>query len=209
MSVLSPERRKRLRRVDVSGRFYGKVKRILDIIGALVALSVLALPLGILALIVYFDDPGPVIFAQERVGLGGKVFRLYKLRTMKQNAPAYLSTEEMDNPGQYVTKAGRILRKLSLDEIPQFMNVLKGDMSIVGPRPPLPREVEQYDDRARQRLIVQPGLTCYWQVQPYRNKLNFDEWIDLDIQYIKDRSFITDWKIIFRTIGAVFGMNGE
>ena len=90
-----------------------------------------------------------------------------------------------------------------------MFNILKGDMSIVGPRPALPREVEKYDDYQRQRLLVQPGLTCYWQIQPQRNSLSFDEWIELDIKYIRERSFRTDWKIIFGTIRAVIGMNGE
>lgn len=107
-----------------------------------------------------------------------------------------------------ITRVGRFIRKTSIDELPQLWNVLRGDMSIVGPRPGLPREVAQYDDYARQRLLVQPGLTCFWQIQPHRNSLSFDEWVELDVKYIRERSFLTDWKIIFATFGAVLGMNG-
>ena len=91
----------------------------------------------------------------------------------------------------------------------QLVNVLKGDMSIVGPRPPLPREVEQYDAYTFQRLYVTPGLSCYWQIQPHRNELSFEEWVDLDIKYIRERSFITDWKIIFRTVAVMLTRQGE
>ena len=108
-----------------------------------------------------------------------------------------------------ITRVGKFIRKTSLDELPQLWNILKGDMTIVGPRPALPREVEQYDEYLKQRLYVTPGLTCYWQIQPHRNDLTFEEWMELDIQYIQDRSFLTDWKIIFRTVGAVIGMDGE
>ena len=108
-----------------------------------------------------------------------------------------------------ITRVGRFLRKSSLDELPQLLNILKGDMSIVGPRPALPHEVEKYNDYQKQRLYVQPGLTCYWQIQPHRDSLTFDEWMDLDIQYIKERSFRVDWKIIFKTIGAVLRGSGE
>ena len=104
---------------------------------------------------------------------------------------------------------GQSTSNASIDELPQLINVLLGDMSIVGPRPPLPREVEQYNEYELQRLYVTPGLTCYWQIQPKRNTLGFNEWLELDLKYIKERSFRTDWKIIFKTFGAVLGMNGE
>ena len=125
-----------------------------------------------------------------------------------------LAQNEMDGPvfkiknDPRITRVGRILRKTSIDELPQLINILKGDMSTVGPRPALPREVEQYGDYERQRLYITPGLTCFWQIQPNRNDLSFSEWMELDIKYVRERSFITDWKIIFRTIGAVLGMNG-
>lgn len=126
-----------------------------------------------------------------------------------------LTQNEMDGPAfkmkrdPRITRVGKFIRTTSLDELPQLINILKGDMSIVGPRPALPREVVKYDDYQRQRLLVQPGLTCYWQIQPRRNTLSFDEWIELDLKYIQERSFLTDWKIIFGTVRAVIDMNGE
>ena len=126
-----------------------------------------------------------------------------------------LDKNEMDGPvfkikdDPRITRVGRFLRKTSIDELPQLLNILKGDMSIVGPRPALPREVEQYSDYERQRLYVTPGLTCFWQIQPNRNDLSFAEWMALDLKYVRERSFATDWKIILKTVGAVLGMNGE
>ena len=126
-----------------------------------------------------------------------------------------LDQNEMEGPvfkikeDPRITRVGKFIRRTSIDELPQLFNILKGDMSIVGPRPALPREVEQYTDYERQRLYVTPGLTCYWQIQPRRNSLTFYEWLDLDLKYIQERSFLTDWKIIFKTFGAVLGMNGE
>jgi len=137
---------------------------------------------------------------------------------MRPNAEAELDDllihNEMDGPvfkiknDPRITKVGRIIRRTSIDELPQLWNVLRGEMSIVGPRPALPREVEQYDAYAKQRLYITPGLTCFWQIQPDRNSLSFDEWLELDIKYMRERSFRTDWKIIFKTFGAVLGMNG-
>ena len=108
-----------------------------------------------------------------------------------------------------ITRVGRFLRKTSLDELPQLLNVLRGDMSIVGPRPALPREVELYSDYQRQRLYVTPGLSCYWQIAPRRNEMSFDEWVALDLKYIQERSFWVDWKIIFLTVRAMFMKYGE
>ena len=126
-----------------------------------------------------------------------------------------LDQNEMEGPAfkikddPRITRVGKFIRKTSIDELPQLINVLLGQMSIVGPRPALPREVEQYDEYAKQRLLVTPGLTCIWQVQPHRNSLSFEEWLELDIQYIRQSSFKEDWKIILKTFGAVLGMNGE
>ena len=108
-----------------------------------------------------------------------------------------------------ITRVGHFIRRTSIDELPQLINILAGDMSIVGPRPALPREVEEYDEYQRQRLLVKPGLTCYWQTQPRRNSLSFDQWVELDIRYIQERGFWTDWKVIFDTVGAVFHGEGE
>ena len=196
------------------------VKRTQDIILSGVALIVLWPIMLIIALVIYIDDPkGSPIFSQIRCGRDGREFRFYKFRSMCVNAEEklkeLLDQNEMEGPAfkikedPRITKVGKVLRKTSLDELPQLWNILKGDMSIVGPRPALPREVEQYDEYLKQRLYVTPGLTCYWQIQPHRNDLTFEEWMELDIQYIQDRSFLTDWKIIFRTVGAVIGMDGE
>ncbi|MGN0803558.1 MAG: sugar transferase [Candidatus Faecivicinus sp.] len=199
---------------------YWRVRRAQDIVLSLLALIVLAIPMLLIALVIFIDSPGASpIFVQDRVGRDGKLFRFLKFRSMVPDAEArlkdLLDKNEMDGPAfkmkqdPRITRVGKFIRKTSLDELPQFLNILRGDMSIVGPRPALPREVEKYDDYQRQRLLVQPGLTCYWQIQPRRNTLGFDEWIELDIRYIRERSFRTDWKIIFGTFRAVLGMNGE
>ncbi len=185
-------------------------RRIQDIVLSLLALIVLSPVMLVIALAIVIDDPsaGP-IFSQTRVGRGGKPFTFYKFRSMCPNAEAKLDTllaqNEMDGPAfkmkedPRITRVGHFIRKTSLDELPQLWNILKGDMSIVGPRPPLPREVEQYNAYELQRLYITPGLSCYWQIEPNRNDLSFDEWVDLDIKYIQERSFLVDWKIIFKT----------
>ena len=199
---------------------YWKIRRTQDVILSLLALLVLWPFLLIVALVIVIDSPGAgPVFAQTRIGRDGKPFTFYKFRTMRPNAEAELNEllqhNEMDGPvfkikeDPRITRVGKFLRKASIDELPQLWNVLRGDMSLVGPRPGIPREVEQYDDYARQRLIVTPGLTCLWQIQPNRNSLSFDEWMELDVQYIAQRSMKNDWKIICATFGAVLGMNGE
>lgn len=197
-----------------SKRYYWILRRAQDIIFSSMALIVLSPVMAAVALAVYLDDPkGSPIFSQIRCGRNGKPFKFYKFRSMcvdaEEKLAELLKDNEMDGPAfkmkddPRITRVGKFIRKTSLDELPQLFNVLKGDMSIVGPRPPLPREVEQYDDYQRQRLYVTPGLTCYWQIQPHRNDLSFDEWMDLDIKYIKERSFLVDWKIIFGTVRVV------
>lgn len=199
---------------------YWRLRRTQDILLSLLALAVLWPVMLVTAILIVIDSPGASpIFVQTRVGRNGKEFRFYKFRSMCPNAEQMLDDllkyNEMDGPAfkmkddPRITRVGRFIRRSSIDELPQLINILRGEMSIVGPRPCLPREVEQYDDYARQRLLITPGLTCYWQIKPYRNRLSFEEWVDLDIQYIRDRSFCTDWKIIFATFGAVLGMNGQ
>lgn len=201
-------------------RRYWTLRRTQDVLLSLLGFLVLWPLMLVVALIIVIDSPGAgPIFAQTRVGRDGKEFTFYKFRSMKPNAEAELETlldqNEMEGPvfkikdDPRITRIGRFIRMTSIDELPQMWNVLRGDMSIVGPRPGLPREVEQYDEYARQRLLITPGLTCFWQIQPNRNSMSFDEWVDLDVKYINERSFKTDWKIIFKTFGAVFGMNGE
>ena len=201
-------------------RRYWFMRRGQDVILSTLALAVLWPAMLIVALVIVIDSPGAgPIFSQTRIGRDGVPFTFYKFRSMRPDAEQELEKllpeNEMDGPvfkiryDPRITRVGRFLRRSSMDELPQLWNVLRGDMSLVGPRPGIPREVEQYDDYARQRLIVTPGLTCYWQIQPNRNSLSFEQWVDLDVQYIRQRSFCTDWKIIWKTFGAVLGMNGE
>lgn len=209
--------RKKMLKKDCS---YWYVRRTQDVILALLALIVLCIPMLIVALVIWIDSPGASpFFVQKRVGRNGKVFNFLKFRSMVPDAEEKLGEllrkNEMNGPvfkikkDPRITRVGKFIRKTSIDELPQLINILMGDMSIVGPRPALPREVEQYSDYEKQRLYVTPGLTCYWQIQPHRNDLSFEEWVDLDLKYVQERSFVTDWKIIFKTVGAVLGMNGE
>lgn len=194
-------------------------RRSRDVVLAASALLVLWPFLLLVALVVVLDSPGASpIFAQIRVGRNGKCFTMYKFRTMipdaEESLEALLPRNEMDGPAfkmkqdPRITRAGRFLRRSSIDELPQLWNVLRGDMSLVGPRPPLPREVERYDQRTWQRLSVQPGMTCYWQIRPDRNEMPFAQWLELDLRYIQEQSFLTDWKILLATFGAVLGMKG-
>lgn len=203
-----------------NARGYWILRRAQDIVFSVIALLVLWPFMLILALVIWLESPEQSpIFIQTRVGRDGKEFKFLKFRSMVPNAEAQLADlldqNEMDGPvfkmkdDPRITKIGRFIRKTSLDELPQLVNILRGDMSIVGPRPALPREVAQYDDYARQRLYVQPGLTCFWQIQPHRNDLSFDEWLELDLKYVRERSFWTDWKIIFGTFKAVICAQGE
>lgn len=198
---------------------YWTLRRAQDIVLSFLALVVLSPLFLLICLAVWLDDPkGSPIFSQERIGWRGKPFKLYKFRTMCVNAESMLSElmkqNEMDGPvfkirdDPRVTRVGKLLRRTSLDELPQLLNILKGDMSFVGPRPALRREVEQYSGFDRQRLYVTPGLTCYWQIQPNRNDISFEEWMDLDVKYLRDQSFVNDWKILFRTVISVFAKSG-
>ena len=178
-------------------RSYWRLRRFQDILLSSLALLILWPIMLIVALIIVIDSPGASpIFSQTRVGRDGREFTFYKFRSMIPNAEdkldELLPDNEMEGPvfkikdDPRITRVGRIIRKCSIDELPQLFNVLRGDMSIVGPRPALPREVEQYDAYAMQRLIVSPGLTCYWQIQPNRNSLSFDEWLEWDLKYISN-----------------------
>ena len=195
---------------QASRRTYWKVKRVFDFLAAL-SLLIVCFPLFlILAILVLLDDPhGSPFFVQTRLGLNGKPFTMYKFRTMIMNAEDRLEElaglNEMDGPvfkieqDPRITRVGKFLRKCSFDELPQLFNVLRGDMSMIGPRPPLPREAAEYDDYQRLRLIVKPGLTCYWQVREDRNKLSFAEWIELDMEYIMRASLWEDVKLFLKT----------
>ena len=190
-------------------------KRLIDITVAFVALCILG-PLVMVpaALAIRFTSPGPVLFRQRRSGLRGRPFTMHKFRSMVDNAEMLrveLETfNEMTGPvfkmkrDPRVTPVGRFLRKTSVDELPQLWNVLVGDMSIVGPRPPIPTEVQHYDPWHRRRLSMKPGLTCLWQIRG-RNEVDFDQWMKLDLQYIDHWSLWLDFKILLRTIPVVLG----
>ena len=193
------------------------IKRSIDVVVSAMALLVMAVPMALVALAVKLDSRGPVFLPQERVGLNGHVFRVYKVRSMHVGAEQMLKDLETNNEAGGVifkmkndprrTRVGRIIRKLSLDEVPQLRNVLMGDMSLVGPRPPFPAEVALYEDWHKRRLEVVPGLTGLWQVSG-RSDLPFDEMVMLDLYYIENWSLGLDLKIILRTIPAVVTMRG-
>ena len=198
---------------------YRFFKRLFDIILSALGLIILAIPFLILSIIIFIDSPGASpIYTQVRVGKNGRTFKFYKFRSMIPDAEKkldeLLNKNEMEGPvfkmkdDPRITRVGRFIRKSSIDELPQLYNVLKGNMSLVGPRPPLMREVSQYTDEQMLRVSIKPGITCYWQIQPKRNSLSFDEWLALDMKYIEERSLLTDVKILFKTVGAVFGMEG-
>ncbi|HMB53502.1 MAG TPA: sugar transferase [Thermoanaerobaculia bacterium] len=192
-------------------------KRILDV-GISMLMLMLSLPLvGLIALAIKLSSGGTVFFRQTRCGLNGRLFTLYKFRTMVHDAEKRRDEvehlNEMRGPvfkvrsDPRVTRLGRLLRKFSLDELPQLWNVVRGDMSLVGPRPPIPEEVAQYQRWQRRRLSMKPGLTCLWQVSG-RNELDFDQWLALDLQYIDTWSPMLDFKILLKTIPAVLSGRG-
>lgn len=198
---------------------YDILKRIFDFTVALLMLVVLAVPLLIIALIIVIDNPGAApIYVQKRIGKNGREFNFYKFRSMVPNAEnmldSLLEQNEMDGPAfkmkddPRITRFGHFIRKTCIDELPQLLNVIKGDMSLVGPRPPLPREVAMYDEYQKQRLSVIPGITCFWQVMPERNTVSFDDWMASDLKYIEERSLRTDFIILLKTVGTVLGMEG-
>ena len=189
---------------------YWRKKRLFDIFFATLILLLFLPLMCVIAIVICIDDPsaGP-FFKQKRVGRHGKEFNMYKFRTMRPNAEKLLeelkAKNEMDGPvfkikdDPRITRVGKILRRLSLDELMQFFNVFKGDMTLVGPRPPLPREVEFYTDYQKLRLLVTPGLTCTWQIHKNRNDVPFEEWVEMDLEYIQHRSFLGDLLIMLKT----------
>ena len=213
MPILIPDREHQ------SSRFIYKItKRHLDILASLLGLLVLSPLFAMISLLVKWEDGGPVFFMQTRVGKGGREFKFFKLRSMSLDAEARLAAllaqnrhtagitfKIKDDPR--ITRVGRWLRKFSLDELPQLYNVLIGDMSLVGPRPPLPREVKNYSATDRRRLAVTPGITCSWQVSG-RSEIDFPGQVKLDVDYIKTQSLWTDMKILVKTIPAVVSGRG-
>ena len=193
---------------------YEICKRVMDILGAGCGLVLLSPVIIIVAILVKFSSKGPVFFSQKRVGKNGKAFEMYKFRSMVVNAEELkeklAAQNEMSGPmfkmkdDPRVTKVGKFIRKTSLDELPQLWNVIKGDMSLVGPRPSLPKEVAQFEGWMYKRLSVKPGLTCYWQVSG-RNNIDFEDWMKLDCRYVDERNLWIDIKLIFKTVGVLFG----
>lgn len=194
--------------------FYIFFKRLIDLLGAFVGLIVLSPIIIIVSLLIKFESKGPIIFSQDRIGKDGKVFKMYKFRSMVVNAEELKEKlkeqNEMSGPmfkmkeDPRVTKIGKFIRKRSIDELPQLINILRGDMSLVGPRPSLPKEVEQFEGWMMERLEVKPGLTCYWQVSG-RNNIDFEDWMKLDIKYVREKNTLTDIKLIFKTVFVLFG----
>ena len=193
------------------------VKRFFDILLAGIAVILLSPLLLITALAIKLEDGGPVFFTQDRAGKNMNTFRMIKFRSMYVNADAkfkeMLSHNEQTGHAfkikndPRITKVGHFIRKYSIDELPQLFNILKGDMSIVGPRPILSFQMEECDSYDRQRLIVKPGLTCYWQISGRAN-IGWDKWVELDLDYIEDMSFLTDAAMILKTIPVVFSGDG-
>ncbi len=196
------------------------VKTVLDYLGGLVFL-ILSLPLfAVIAAAIKLISKGPVFYTQERLGLNGRTFQVYKFRTMVNNADELRKEleefNEADGPAFKIKKdprvipwVGTFLRKTSLDELPQLFNVLRGEMSIVGPRPPIPEEVEKYSMWQRRRLSMKPGLTCSWQIAPSRNDLTFDQWMKMDLEYIDHWSLFLDFKLLVFTFKAVLTGSGR
>lgn len=196
---------------------YAIAKRAFDLVVGSVVVVMLIPILPLIAIMIKLDSRGPVFFKQDRVGKDGKIFKFYKFRSMVHRADEsrgeLTQKNEQDGPvfkirsDPRITSVGRFLRRSSMDEIPQMFNVLKGDMSIVGPRPPLPGEVANYQPWHMGRLSVKPGITCLWQISG-RSQIGFNEWMRLDMEYLKTRSFKTDLLIFLKTIPAVIARKG-
>ncbi len=211
--------------VDVEDRGYLRLKRAMDVVLSAAALLILSPVLLVLAILIKLHSPGPVIFRQARVGKDGRPFTFLKFRSMRHNAdvsihrdhvaaliaghdraPASGKSAKLERDPR-ITGLGRVLRKTSVDELPQLINVLRGDMSLVGPRPPIPYEVELYQEWHKQRLKVLPGITGWWQVKG-RNLVSFDDAVAMDLHYIEHRSLGLDLKILLMTPFAVFKGKG-
>ncbi|MBC5638994.1 MULTISPECIES: sugar transferase [Clostridia] len=197
-----------------SNILYEVIKRIIDIVASFTGLILLSPLILIVSMLIKLESKGEVIFKQKRVGLNGKEFYMYKFRSMVINAEELKeqleSQNEMSGPmfkikdDPRITKVGKFIRKTSIDELPQLINVIKGDMSLVGPRPSLPKEVEKFEQWMMERLEVKPGLTCIWQISG-RNNIDFEDWMKLDIKYVRERSFKLDMKLILKTVLVLLG----
>lgn len=204
------------RKVEINdSRVYLLTKRILDVSAAILGIILLSPVFLVVAFLIKLEDrKGPILFKQIRVGLEEKKFHMYKFRSMVSNAEelkaSLMNQNEANGPvfkmknDPRITRIGRFIRKTSIDELPQLFNVLKGDMSLVGPRPPLLEEVNLYTNYEKQRLKVIPGLTCYWQISG-RSNIGFAEWMELDMKYIHERNLLIDISLIFKTVFVLFG----
>ncbi len=202
---------------EPQGLYLRHGKRVVDVLGALVAMVVFLPVIMVLAVVIKLESRGSVFYRSTRIGRGGRAFTFLKLRSMVQDADRnkheLKHLNETDGPvfkiarDPRVTRIGRFIRSTSLDELPQFINVLAGDMSLVGPRPPIPEEVSQYEPWQLRRLDVRPGITCLWQISG-RSRIGFQEWMRLDLEYIKHQSLALDVKILLRTIPAVLSREG-
>lgn len=206
--------------IEKSYYSYWKKKRIFDVSVTVIILIFLIIPILITALVVFIDDPkGSPFYKQVRIGRHGKPFNMYKFRSMYVDAEKrkkdLMDSNEMDGPvfkmknDPRITRVGRFIRKYSIDEIPQLFNVLIGNMSIVGPRPALPEEVEKYSDYNKLRLVVTPGITCTWQIMPDKNDIPYEKWLEMDLEYIETRTTLKDIKIILKTPFAMLRANGR
>jgi len=202
-------------KISGSGVFY---KRVLDLIGGLLGCAVLVVFYPFIAIAIKLDSPGPVIFKQTRGGKNGRLFRLHKFRSMyvdaEERKKVLQSLNVMKGPifkladDPRITRVGKILRCTSLDELPQFLNVLKGEMSLVGTRPPTPDEVARYNQRHRRRISIKPGMTGLWQISGRSTTLDFEEIVRIDLQYIDNWRFVRDLKILWKTLGVSFSRRG-
>jgi exopolysaccharide biosynthesis polyprenyl glycosylphosphotransferase len=200
--------------VNKKNYFYLIMKRVMDVIASIIGLTLLSPLLVIVSILIKLESKGPIIFSQKRVGVDGKSFNMYKFRSMVVNAEELKKDlqhkNEMSGPmfkmkdDPRITRIGRFIRKTSIDELPQLLNVLKGDMSLVGPRPSLPDEVKEFETWMLERLEVKPGLTCYWQVMG-RNEIDFEDWMKLDVRYVREKNIWVDIKLIFKTFFVLFG----
>ncbi|MGU9047075.1 sugar transferase [Clostridium perfringens] len=214
-SMDNVQENKKYIKVNADNSMYLFFKRVIDILGSAFGLIILSPLCLIVAIAIKIEDNnGSVLFSQKRVGQYGREFNMYKFRSMVSNAEELkaklMEQNEMSGPmfkmkhDPRITKVGKFIRKTSIDELPQLINILKGEMSLVGPRPSLPKEVVNFETWMLERLEVKPGLTCYWQVMG-RNDIDFEDWMKLDIKYVHDRNLWLDIKLIFKTFFVLFG----
>jgi lipopolysaccharide/colanic/teichoic acid biosynthesis glycosyltransferase len=216
-SVPIPARFEELRRELRAQRGTEAFKRAFDVVAAIAGLLLFLPLLPFLAIVTRLESAGPLLFRQTRIGRDGRPFTCYKIRSMVQDAEGlkqkYAHLNEADGAAfkirqdPRITRVGRFVRRSSLDEFPQLLNVLRGDMSIVGPRPQIPAEVAEYEEHHKARLLVKPGITCLWQVSG-RNDVDFEEWMRLDREYVERRSLALDFSILLRTLPAVIHRRG-